>query len=82
MKVDEQFVFLVICVDGDPANAEGHAENDACALFNATCSFEGSDRLSSRDEKFEGIGAFVKGEDSLNGGLDDRCIFELKHSFQ
>jgi len=82
LKIDEEFVLLIIGMDRDLSHDEAQTENDAGTLLDAASAFERFHGLTGWEEQFQGIGAFVEGKERFDGGLDDGRVFKLEHSLQ
>lgn len=77
--VDEEAVGLVAGVAGEPAEG-ADAEFEFGAGFDAAAGTgEEADGREGGREEGEGVGAFVKGEDGFDGGVDEGGLGEVGH---
>lgn len=81
--VDEEAVLFVGSVTGEPALADGAEEGDEEFDFGAGLEVaraaEDLDVAAGRSEEFEGVRAFVEGEDGLDRSVDEDRTFVVEH---
>jgi hypothetical protein len=70
LEVDEQFVFLVIGVDRNPAHAKGQAQHNACTFLDTAGPFQGCHGLPGWNQQLQSVRTFMEGKEGLNRGLN------------